>query len=847
MDEAEFEKMRKALVKTNPSRDQNSATPSLVGKELVNGFHHPGHGKTGSGKTVLAGAMVDKITSYLKSAQGKGSLSCYYYCHYSRNQDETAPFLGWVLSCLCRHTGLIPYMLKTHLREDPETELSIKQLLECIEAVLLSLKDGEKAFVVLDAVDESKNRTGLLMVIAALGKEHRFRKVPIAVTSRRYSDIQEALKDVSMHLDISPFVNHDIVVYVRETIGKDRRFTDWPTGLQENVTKNLTARAQGMFLYARCQLDILADCGGSKEVSTAIAHLPSDLYGTYDKILSKISKRNRPAVRDIFALLMAGITAWWQKNLESASLIVKAVVTANPEQNGFFSEKALVQACGPLISINEQRTLTFAHYTVREYFRSRFASKQQKIDPALTDFATIHSQREQIVSLIYVCLASNLSSSSGTKDRQLQDLKEIALRSVHASIVMQPEILASSKEHMKLAIEVLGPFRSCTSSLFPKKLTPAETDKHRNMRLERLWINDFDFLKSRNPSTEDRLFAWHISIKPSTSSATLAERKPGQFLVLLATNSSKSFLDEFFHSIERTPGIERKQILSTKLTVEINSPTPSDNSSRITGSLLEIFSEGLKRGHKTKPILRRLLTEFADYHPDLSRDLTTQVILHNHSSRCQNPELCGIRHALSSQADINNPNVQYTPLQIASAALDVETVKLLLQNGADPNQIGKRTWSQPEIRGIKKIRNRLFDSNPKRSFPLDIKNEAEETVKGVSEGRSWGVISKAGKEIREILVARGASRTAVASRQSSGESNSRTSGGAGDQTQTQTHHQVESSPGSRALPRTTERVSFSSPSPQRSQQIKGFHSSQTPSGGSNQGGGGSQPRRNNSN
>ncbi|TXB99360.1 hypothetical protein FocTR4_00012624 [Fusarium oxysporum f. sp. cubense] len=53
------------------------------------------HGLPGSGKTVLASYVIEELEMLCKPANG--SVCSYYYCHYSHNQDETVPFLSWII------------------------------------------------------------------------------------------------------------------------------------------------------------------------------------------------------------------------------------------------------------------------------------------------------------------------------------------------------------------------------------------------------------------------------------------------------------------------------------------------------------------------------------------------------------------------------------------------------------------------------------------------------------------------------------------------------------------------------------------------------------------------------
>ena len=63
------------------------------------------HGIPGAGKTILASHVIDKTLSICET-KGKQARCIYYYCHHSHNQDETTPFLRWLIIQLLQ--GLNP-------------------------------------------------------------------------------------------------------------------------------------------------------------------------------------------------------------------------------------------------------------------------------------------------------------------------------------------------------------------------------------------------------------------------------------------------------------------------------------------------------------------------------------------------------------------------------------------------------------------------------------------------------------------------------------------------------------------------------------------------------------------
>jgi len=102
------------------------------------------HGIPGAGKTVLAAHLTQETAKLEERAQ---VASVYYYCSHTRNHDEAAPFLRWVVAQLCRKAGDVPTRVFEIFKNDRQP--SLEQFLTCLEEVLSFF---ETVFITLDAV-----------------------------------------------------------------------------------------------------------------------------------------------------------------------------------------------------------------------------------------------------------------------------------------------------------------------------------------------------------------------------------------------------------------------------------------------------------------------------------------------------------------------------------------------------------------------------------------------------------------------------------------------------------------------------------------------------------------------
>ena len=201
------------------------------------------HGIPGAGKTVLMSHVIERIKQHLGHPHtGKRAL-VYYYCYYGHQQDETVPFLRWIITQLCRQSDFVPRSV--HKMYKYGGEPSLEDLLKAIEDVLSKY---HTVYIVVEALDESNPREDLLRILRDLVTDPRFEKIQLLASSRDYIDIEKVMNDFSMSMSMNnSYVEEDIRLHVRSTLNSNSKFRRWPNDLMAEVEDAVSIGARGMY------------------------------------------------------------------------------------------------------------------------------------------------------------------------------------------------------------------------------------------------------------------------------------------------------------------------------------------------------------------------------------------------------------------------------------------------------------------------------------------------------------------------------------------------------------------------------------------------------------------------
>ncbi|KAI0166647.1 hypothetical protein GGR57DRAFT_496907 [Xylariaceae sp. FL1272] len=436
------------------------------------------HGIPGAGKTVMASFIIEKVALHCKS-KGFG----YYYCYHNRNQDETAPFLKWVLKQLCRQAGnMIPKNIQDAF--NAEHGLDSKDLLDALADIS---KQFERVYLVVDAVDESKPRNNLTKTLVEIGTSPRFSNISLLFTSRKEADIQteiDAVQESCRVISMSnPNVRADILSYIRNSL-RETQWRKWSAQFLAEVETRIAREARGMFRYAFCQLDILTRLRDKDSIHAALDSLPTDIFDTYKRILVGICETDQKFARTALALICSETA-----QINSAEDLVLACLHDIPYSCvGRFTVDTLRDICGCLITVtnlphaphtiipnradsnNSFHRVSLAHYTVKEYLFFPGTAEGEAKSFALSE--------EDVRNLDLTVIFNGLSHFGRLRPSPLPPRERITRYEERCLLMTENAISESTRPNRRQHIVGNDKLRGMLSIVFTKIRNP---DPHRSL------------------------------------------------------------------------------------------------------------------------------------------------------------------------------------------------------------------------------------------------------------------------------------------------------------------------------------------------------------------------------
>lgn len=398
------------------------------------------HGKAGSGKSVLSSVVIKHLRDE-RTSNPLTALAYFFFSFSDLKKQKVNQMLASLVKQLCSRR------LDTHQPLKSLSELKEKgqrPATEILQAILTTIARGfSTVYIVIDAVDECPPLDGerrrlfdsLRQIVAATPAT-----LHIFCTSRWEADIGSAMGTLlPPPLQVTMInmtarrnvIDHDIGLFIDLTLAS-YEYGSWSEIIKVEARKSLVDRADGMFQYVFCQLEVLQRLPSPRLIREALRGLPLGLDATYDRLLLSLDVGFRSNIVGCLKWLAFSNKLLKLEQLAEIFMLCPKDGLPTDESDHFFDAKDVLKFLSGLIvdfevarNRHTQDTCTYvrlAHFSVKEYLiSSRICEGPAK--------AFAFSEAEAHLYIAHCCLAYHLQRSAmagyGPGDRHLSEYAAI--------------------------------------------------------------------------------------------------------------------------------------------------------------------------------------------------------------------------------------------------------------------------------------------------------------------------------------------------------------------------------------------------------------------------------------
>lgn len=474
-----------------------------------------------------------------------------------------------------------------------------------------------------------------------------------------------------------------------------------------------------------CQLDALKRLKCERHiVMKALKNLPKTLDETYDRIFTTIPEEERLFVHHVLQWIAYHNEMYYGDGMP-CEVLIQAAIASTYELTGernerFYDKDTLREICGCLIDISPQgyydllkasphgykrgplphyMSVTFAHYTVREYLDSGRMIKSTSAYCSSVE----ETLKERFIGI-------TMSEAQNMKSNELWSMKtaddaDCALKFIEAvhsdftnycvvsgilSLHQWPGYIGQQSGLARLTVDLLDPSKP----------------HFETMRTAASAVHDWTvFFDGHNPGARFWEIAWLG--KESTKAKHL-------YLLLYLYQFRGDYaplVKEFLQEEDNTRLLQtRLQLTSYCGACFTYRECVEGELHLFDGTFFEVFAQP----QNSLSCVLSFLMEVGAGMFDPSVLLLLYIGGHRHGDTCE--DVCPVQRLLDLGADPNLKGYIVTPLQIATYCSDVEGVDTLLKHGAHPNSTGCSNgvaWEEDTLMGCI---NHLHGHSPLRIY-----------------------------------------------------------------------------------------------------------------------------------
>ncbi|KAH8588947.1 hypothetical protein B0O99DRAFT_343400, partial [Bisporella sp. PMI_857] len=354
-------------------------------------------GISGAGKSILTACVIEEA---IKESSPDHAVA-YYYCDYKSTATQDPTNIFGSLAVQAARQNEAAFLILQELYDDlhaANEELAATDFPELLKAVHKITSCFGNFTVIVDGLDEcGLHTTEAVQSLASLTLEQS--NIRSLLSSRAEQDIRQILQEEYSHIEIAAH-REDLELYVAAEIearqskfGRERLCIRSPE-LKDHLKKTLVDKAQGMFRWVACQLDLLAGLPTDDAKRKALNSLPPTLFKTYERMLERVIEED-PSIQ-----VLVQRTLQWI--IHGDELPIDAICEAISVNDGdtvinreaICQEEDILLHCGSFIRKSDDgKHVELAHFTVQE-FLSQLAS-----DPG-SPFAAFSQAESHVIPIL---------------------------------------------------------------------------------------------------------------------------------------------------------------------------------------------------------------------------------------------------------------------------------------------------------------------------------------------------------------------------------------------------------------------------------------------------------------
>ncbi|KAL6691665.1 hypothetical protein J3F84DRAFT_403333 [Trichoderma pleuroticola] len=396
------------------------------------------HGPPGSGKSMMASAVLDHLSNKLPPE--KPAVFCYAFCNFYRGNEETAESLMCnLLKQLCQIQSPLPQNVED-LFARHRSQRTQPSLDEASSALRSLISAYPKTFIVVDGLDECEpsSASPLVSKIMALLVNT---KANFLATSRSLPDILRKFREHNSIIIEMPSSSaaDDIGQYIKSNVKRLPEFVDHNPAALEQVTNTIIKYSGGLFRNARFLLQSIMD-SETPESTMATLEEQSIRHDVLDPMMTRIKAQDayrKDLAMNVFLWMTFAFRQLSTKQLQHA-LAVEVGESSLDEAN-IPDADYITSVCAGLVVVDaETDTFRFCHESVVSWFKTR--------GNELFPEAWLYITRACLTYLSFTAFESGIALSEDDLNRRLQQYPLYAYAALHWGFYAQkvpecPDIL----------------------------------------------------------------------------------------------------------------------------------------------------------------------------------------------------------------------------------------------------------------------------------------------------------------------------------------------------------------------------------------------------------------------